>query len=148
MNLRAVDVVTLDGETVYIPSSMVWRSPVVNVSAKPDRRSSLVVGVAYDTDLDHAKAVLEQAISAVDGVLDSRPVTAQFFEFGDSSINFMLRYWHEPSTAVQWRLWDEVGRSVKRAIDEASIEIPIPQRVVHLEGSSNGSEWAVEPSEA
>jgi len=87
MSLRAVEVETLDGEAVYIPNAMVWRSPVVNLTAKPDRRSSLVLGVAYDTNLDHTKTVLESAIRNVEGVIESRPVTAQVSEFGDSSLN-------------------------------------------------------------
>lgn len=133
VSLRAVELVTLDGEVVYIPNAMVWKSPIVNLSVKPDRRSSIVVGVAYETDLDHAKTVLERAVRSVEGVIDDRPVTAQVFEFGESSINFMLRYWHIPQTAAQWRLWDEVSRAVKRALDTEGIEIPFPQRVLHVQ---------------
>ena len=133
ITLRAVEIITLDGEMVFIPNAMVWKNPVVNLTAKADRRSSLEVGVAYDTDLDHAKTVLERAIRNVEGVLDSRPVTAQVYEFGDSSINFMLRYWHDSPTADRWRLWDEVSRAVKRALDTEGVEIPFPQRVLHVQ---------------
>lgn len=139
ITLRAVVLVTLDGETVFIPNAMVWKNPVVNYSTKTERRSALVVGVAYATDLDRAKTVLEDAIARVDGVLEDQPVSAQVFEFGESSINFMLRYWHTPQTAEQWRLFDEVSRSVKRSLDDAGIHIPFPQRVVHMDASDHAA---------
>lgn len=133
INLRSLEVVTLDGETVYIPNALVWKNPIVNFTAKEDRRSSLVVGVAYDTDLDRAKTVLERSIRGVEGVIEGRPVTAQVYEFGDSSVNFMMRYWHDPHTSAQWQLWDEVSRAVKRGLDAEGIEIPFPQRVLHMQ---------------
>jgi small-conductance mechanosensitive channel len=131
MTLRAAEVTTLAGETVYVPNAMVWKSPVTNLTVTPTRRSSVEVGVSYDTDLDRAKRVLEAAAAGVDGVLADPAPAALTVAFGGSSIDFDVRYWHDSKSAVEWRLRDEVHRAIKRALDDAGIEIPFPQQVVH-----------------
>ncbi len=137
VTLRAVELTTLDGKTVFIPNAMVWKSPVVNITMTPERRTTLEVGVAYDSDLDQVKQLLETAVPQVDGVLAEPPTRAMVYQFGASSIDFAIRYWHHSDTATTWRVRDEVARTVKRAFDEAGIEIPFPQRVVHLPSNSS-----------
>jgi len=132
ITMKAVVLTTLDGETVHVPNAMVWKNPLTNITATPDRRTRLDVGVAYGTDLDRAKQVLEAAVVPVEGVAPTPPPAAFAFQFGESSIDFAVFYWHAAPTGVQWRVRDEVTRSVKRALDSAGIEIPFPQRVVHL----------------
>ena len=132
ITLRTVIITTFDGERVYLPNSMVWKAPILNATERDTRRTTLMVGVAYGTNLDRAKEILEAAVRGVDGVLEHPPPTAHVMEFAESSIDFALRYWHRPSMSVLWRTRDEVARQVKRSLDEATIEIPFPQRVVHL----------------
>ena len=50
--------------------------------------------------------------------------------FGESSINFAVRFWHDPDNATMWQVRSAVARSVKRHLDEAGIAIPFPQRTV------------------
>ena len=134
ITLRTVQMTTFDGETVYLPNAMVWKNPIVNATDRPTRRTTLMVGVAYETDLDRAKAVLETATAAVEGVLDQPPATARVLEFGESSIDFAVHFWHRPQMAQVWTVRDEVARSIKRHLDSAGIEIPFPQRVLHYPG--------------
>lgn len=131
ITLRTVQMTTFDGETVYLPNAMVWKNPIVNATDRPTRRTTLMVGVAYATDLDRAKSVLESASAAVEGVMAEPAPTARVFEFGESSIDFALHFWHRPQMAQVWQVRDEVARSVKRHLDAAGIEIPFPQRVLH-----------------
>jgi small-conductance mechanosensitive channel len=137
VTLRAVELTTLDGKTVFIPNAMVWKNPVVNITMTPERRTTLEVGVAYDSDLDRVKRLLEETVPQVDGVLAEPPAKALVYQFGASSVDFAIRYWHRSDTATMWRVRDEVARSVKAAFDEAGIEIPFPQRVVHLPGNTD-----------
>ncbi len=129
MSLRAVALDTFDGDRVYIPNAMVWKSPLVNFTETPHRRTTLVVGVAYRTDLDEAQRVLKEAISQVPGVLDPPP-TVEFVEFNNSSIDFHVRYWHPADRKSLWAVRDRAGRAMKKALDAAGIEIPFPQRVL------------------
>ncbi len=130
MTLRAVSVNTYDGDRVYIPNAMVWKSPLVNFTETPIRRTALVVGVAYHTDLDEAQRVLAQAINQVPGVLKEPPALVEMVEFANSSIDFHVRYWHAADIKSLWSVRDQAGRAVKRALDAAGIEIPFPQRVL------------------
>ncbi len=144
VNLRAVIMRTFDGRKVLIPTSTVLRNAVEVDTDRPSRRTCLVVGVAYRTDLEEARAVLEDAVRAADGVLPAPEPQVYVEEFGDSSINFALLYWHRPQRREMWRVRDEVARSVKRAFDEHGIEIPFPQRVLWR---GDGGQVAGEPPE-
>ncbi len=130
MTLRAVSVDTFDGDRVYIPNAMVWKSPLVNFTETPLRRTTLVVGVAYHTDLDRAQRVLQEAIDHVPGVETPPPATVEFVEFNNSSIDFHVRYWHASDRKSLWAVRDRAGRAMKRALDTAGIEIPFPQRTL------------------
>lgn len=132
ITLRTVIIDTFDGERVHLPNSTVWKNPILDATVRNTRRTTLTVGVAYDTDLDRAKQVLEEATQETEGVLDHPAPLALVTEFGDSSINFAVRYWHRPRMANLWRVRDEVARNIKRHLDQAGIVIPFPQRVVHL----------------
>ncbi|MYA38341.1 MAG: mechanosensitive ion channel family protein [Acidimicrobiia bacterium] len=130
MTLRAVAIDTFDGDRVYIPNSMVWKNPLVNFTETPLRRTTLVVGVAYRTDLDFAQQVLQEAIDNVEGVVIPPAATVEFVEFNNSSIDFYVRYWHASDRPTLWAVRDRAGRAMKKALDAAGIEIPFPQRTL------------------
>lgn len=134
ITLRSVTLRAYNGERVYVPNAMVWKSPIVNHTELGSRRTTLMVGVAYRTDLDVAQRVFEEAMASVAGVLGDPAPRAFVEEFGDSSIDFALRFWHEPQTSVEWVVRDEVARTVNRSLKAAGIEIPFPQRVLHVPG--------------
>ena len=130
VNFRTVVLRTYDGEKVLIPSSQVLTAPITNFTAKGTRRTTLDVGVAYDTDLATAQRVLLAAIGSVDGVRPEPAPQAWVEQFGESSIDFALRFWHAPDIATLWRVRSGVAMAVKTALDGAGIEIPFPQRTL------------------
>ena len=132
ITLRAIELTTLDGKTVFIPNSMVWKNPVVNITMTPERRTTLEVGVSYDSNLDEVKELLERTVPEVQGVQAEPAPRAMVYQFGASSIDFAINYWHESDTATTWIVRDAVARREKTAFDTAGVEIPFPQRVVHL----------------
>ncbi len=132
VDARTVTVLTPDGETIRLPSAEVIKNPIINHTTNGQRRTTVDVGVAYDTDLDQAAQIAIDAASAVDGVAADPAPEALVHTFGPSSIDIAIRFWHAPSIAARWRTRDEVARSVARAFDANSISIPFPQRVVHL----------------
>lgn len=130
VNARSVVIDQPSGEQVIVPSASLINQPIVNLTAHGLRRTTLEVGVAYDTDLDQAKEVIETALAAVDGVADHPAPETRVYQFGDSSIDIAVRYWHAPTIARMWSVRDDAARAVKAALDAAGIEIPFPQRVV------------------
>lgn len=132
VDARTVTVLTPGGETIRLPSAEVIKNPIINHTANGQRRTTVDVGVAYDTDLDQAAQIAIDAASAVAGVAADPAPEALVHTFGPSSIDIAIRFWHAPSIAARWRTRDEVARSVARSFEANSISIPFPQRVVHL----------------
>jgi small conductance mechanosensitive channel len=132
INFRAVVLESFDGEKVVIPSSMVMNDVIVNQTATPTRRTVLSVGVAYGTDLRRAQEVILAAASVVEGVLDSPAPQAWVTEFGESSIDFDVRFWHGSDIATLFRVRSDVAMAIKAAFDREGVEIPFPQRVVTM----------------
>lgn len=130
IDARSVTVVTPDGETVYLPSSQVITGAIYNHTERGERRSSIAIGVAYGSDLDRVKAAFVDAVTGLEAVHDSPSPEALFTGFGDSSIDFVVRFWHRPSIADSWAAQDAVGLALDKAAADAGIEIPFPQRVI------------------
>ncbi len=127
---RTVVIETIDGENVHIPNKMVIDNPVVNLTDLGSRRSTLTVGVAYGTDLDHAKEVLEDAAAACDLAHAEPPPEALVSNFSDHSVDFQLLFWHDPLVLDQYRAVDGVARTVARAFAVEGIVIAFPQRTL------------------
>lgn len=92
----------------------------------------MAIGVAYDADLEAARRVLLEACEASEGVRTSPPVEVWVEEFGESSINFAVGYWHAADIASRWRVRDAVAIGVKSGLDRAGIAIPFPQRTLWI----------------
>jgi small conductance mechanosensitive channel len=132
INLRATTLRTRDGKHVAVPNANVMLRGIDNRTATPTRRTTLAVGVSYDTDLEQAQRVLVKAMSEVEEIKDSPEPTAFVEEFGESTINFAARFWHDAETPYMWRARSAAAIAIKRALDEAGIEMAFPQRTVWL----------------
>ncbi|MDP8938277.1 MAG: mechanosensitive ion channel family protein [Actinomycetota bacterium] len=132
VNFRTVALRTFDGERVMVPCAQVLSTNIVNHTTLGRRRSTLEVTVAYDTDLERTRALLLEAVAAVDGVLDRPPPEVWVEAFGDSGIPLAVRFWHAPDIATLWRVRSQVAVTVKRSLDGAGVQIPFPQRVLRF----------------
>jgi small conductance mechanosensitive channel len=141
VNLRTVVLRTYEGERVLVPCSQVLNAPITNFTVKGTRRTTLAVGVAYDTDLAAAQRVLLDALSSVEGVRAEPPPEAWVEQFGESSVDFAVRWWHAPDIATLWRVRSAVAMALKSSLDAAGIVIPFPQRTLgFLPGTRVGVE--------
>jgi small conductance mechanosensitive channel len=111
-----------------VPNAMLFKNAVDILTARPISRTTIVCGGAYDTDFDQAREIIEQAVSACPTVREQEPVQIFAQAFADSSINFEETWWTGAKPVDIRRSRDEVVRGVKRALDEAGIAIPFPQR--------------------
>ena len=131
---RLVTITTPDGETLKIPASTVIKSDINNYTEFGLRRTTVEVGVAYGTDLAHAGKVLTAAVERADGVVDTQPTEVLVDGFGDSSIDFVVRFWHLPTIAEHWRTKSNVALAIDAALRDADITIPFPQRTLWFPG--------------
>ena len=133
VNFRTVVLRAFDGERVYVPCADVLSHAITNHTARGRRRTTLDVGVGYDADLDEARQVVLKAVETVDGVHEHPAPEVWVESFGDSSVNLAVRFWHAPEVSTKWRVRSEVAVAVKRALDDAGIDIPFP--IVTLGGA-------------
>lgn len=145
ITLRVVILRTYDGERVLLPCAEVLNGPIVNHTVNGIRRSTLMVGVAYHTDLDQADGVLRTAVESIDGVFDDPLPEVWVEKFGESSIDFAVRFWHRPDIATLWRVRSAVAKAVKRGFDDAGITIPFPQRTLGFLEANRRMDVAVLP---
>ena len=134
IHLRTTEIHTLQGQMILIPNSQVFKNPIENFSYIGKRRIDLPIGVTYDTDLSFAKQIARGAIEGLEGI-EKDNVSIFFTEYGNSSINFTIRYWIS-FTNKQFEYWDAVDRgiiAIKKAFDANDITIPFPIRTLDVD---------------
>jgi len=131
IGLRSTRIRTRDNRMVIVPNSVIGKSLIVNHSY-PDTqyRIQIHVGIAYGTDIEHARKTIIEAVRSVEGVLADHPVEALFLEFGDSALIFRVRWWLESYEDTR-RMFDRVNTAIYNALRQEGIEIPFPQYEVH-----------------
>lgn len=130
--LRSTQIRTYRGEEVVIPNSIVFTSTVQVMTALPHRRTDLEIGLDYNTPLAEAKQILFDAVRPVSGVEVSPEPEVDIVGFGDSSINFVVRYWTSPRQAEVRRIKTQVMIALKKACDDVDYNIPYPIRTVYF----------------
>lgn len=127
ISLRSTILSTPEGQQVILPNKDVLGEPLVNYSHNLSRRVDINCGVAYGDDLEEAQ---KTAVAAIESGVDydkSKPVQCFFTEFGDSSINFELRYWQNLHSQAEYlNLRSQGIIALKKAFDEKGITIPFP----------------------
>ena len=126
ITLRETHVRKLSGELTVVPNSVLFKNPVEILTDVDQRRHDVVIGVSYDTNLDHASKVIRRAVEGVDDVLASKGIDIFAKEFNSSSVDFLVRWWSGSTPRAGWESKDKVIRAIKSALDEAGIEIPFP----------------------
>jgi small-conductance mechanosensitive channel len=131
ITIRDTHVRQTDGQLVVAPNAMFFKNPVTIRTAKDVRRTTIIAGIAYGEDVDEAREVITRAVKSVDAVRDDvRDVQIFAKEFGDSSINFEVTWWTGSKPVDIRSSRDKVVAAIKRALDEAGIEIPFPYRTL------------------
>lgn len=129
---RSTIVTTLDNVDIVVPNGQFVTESVVNQTFIDRRvRIRIEVGVAYGSDTDLVRRTLERVAGEHAEVLRD-PLPLVFFEnFGESSLDFALLFWlGDP--LLRPRVSSEIRFGIDRAFREAGVEIPFPQRDLHL----------------
>lgn len=142
--IRATTVVTNDNIAVIVPNSELVSGRVVNWS-HTDRhvRVRIPIGVAYGTDPVKVRGLLEAVCEGHPGIRPTPAPQALFRGFGDSSLDFELRVWTSEFATRPTTLTSEINFRIFAAFEEHGIQIPFPQRDLHLK---SGFEGALRPA--
>jgi small-conductance mechanosensitive channel len=132
IGLRSTTVETFDQSEVIVPNSILVSEKVTNWTLSSEQSRIVVpVGVAYGSDVEKVLRILYDAAQDHPKVLDAPPPSAIFTAFGASSLDFELRVW---ATSVRERLVikNDLLLYIDRRFREEDVEIPFPQRDLHL----------------
>jgi small-conductance mechanosensitive channel len=136
INTRYTLLKALDGTETIVPNETLITQTVINHSlSKPNVRIGIPIQVSYDTDLEQAKSLmLDAARSQVRVILDEPQYLPKVFlrEFADNGIQMELGVWIRDANEGQGNLRSDINWAIWRGFKAAGIEIPFPQRVIHL----------------
>jgi small conductance mechanosensitive channel len=138
INLRSIVIREADNNYVVIPNSQVIDAPFKNFSRTSRSRITVSCGVAYNSDLELVKTITVNTISELFRQKKGEEVEFMYNEFGDSSINFVVRFWSDAtnnrdilfarSTAIM---------AIKKIYDEHDVNIPFPIRTLEFNNKLN-----------
>ncbi|HKK73625.1 MAG TPA: mechanosensitive ion channel family protein [Saprospiraceae bacterium] len=137
INLRTTVLKNATGNSVIIPNKRMVQETFTNYTITGQRRVELVCGVAYGDDLDKVEQIAKSTITDQFGREDTSDIDFYFTDFGDSSINFVLRYplWFDSEKDFMKSRSQSII-ALKNAFDEAGISIPFPIRTLDMNGKA------------
>ncbi|MFQ1699596.1 mechanosensitive ion channel family protein [Loktanella agnita] len=133
LGARYVSVVTRDGKEYLIPNEDLITGQVVNWSHSNEFvRLDIHFGTSYHDNPHEVRKIAIAAAQSVDRVLTSRPTVCHIVGFGDSSVDYILRFWISDPTGGLTNIRGNVFLALWDAFQENNISIPFPQREVKL----------------
>jgi small conductance mechanosensitive channel len=150
IDLRITTLTTFQGLDVLVPNKELFQGIVINYTHTKERRVDLAVGVSYGENLRKVKEITIEAIKKLSGLDTSKEVTLFYNEFGDSSINFTVRFYPQSASQADYlTARSEAIMSIKEAYDENDIMIPFPIRTLDfgIKGGEKLSEMKLAISE-
>lgn len=126
-------ITTPDNKTIIIPNGPLSNGNINNYSRQPERRVDWSVAVAYGTDFDKARDVINEILASVPEILHNNPdrqPAIYLANLADSSVEITVRAWVE--SANYWPVFYRVNEQVYDLLPKRGIEFPFPQMDVHL----------------
>ncbi|UCF94602.1 MAG: mechanosensitive ion channel [Desulfobacterales bacterium] len=146
ISLRATQVRTRDNIEYIIPNSDFISSTVTNYSlSSPMIRIVLPVGVSYDSDPRQVEKILLEAAEKEPLVTKYQPPAVRFVEYADNSINFELLIWIDVRHTPRRRVRSELYFAIFDEFKKAGIEIPFPQRDIHIRSKGESTQLPLQP---
>ncbi len=132
IGLRATKIKTTDNLIIVIPNNEIMKRDIVNYTLISSKiRVRINIGVAYDTPIEKAKAVILKVASNIEWISDTPPPKVVVRNFGESSVDLQLRVWIQDARQ-RMNTISAVTDQVKNAFDQEGIEIPFPKRDIHI----------------
>lgn len=132
VNLRSTILDSFTGQRVIIPNKEVLQGTIINYSKTGKRRVDVAVGVSYGDDLEKVKEITLATIQGLPFYNEEKSdVSFYYGEFGDSSINFTVRFWIDyPGQPNILQAKSDAIMAIKKAFDDNDIMIPFPIRTL------------------
>jgi small-conductance mechanosensitive channel len=140
IRLRSTTVITNDNITMIVPNADFISQTVTNWShGDPKVRIRIPIGVAYGTDPELLEKVLLEVAAENPKTLEEPKPSVLFSNFGDNSLNFELAVWTASMSTRPRRFISTLNFAIEKKLRENDIEIPFPQRDLHIRSSAVGA---------
>ncbi|MDQ8203398.1 mechanosensitive ion channel family protein [Pelagicoccus sp. SDUM812003] len=136
LSTRATILMTLDGNHLRLPNSLVFKSVILNYTTNAERRFDFVVGVGVEEDLNAAQELGVATLSDMAGVMEDPPPWAMIASLADSSVSIQFFGWVDQSAFSYAKVRSEAIRLVKSRLESAGMDLPEPIHRVRLENWS------------
>lgn len=135
INLKEFVIKEADNNIVILPNKMILENALKNYSLTTKMRIALECGVGYSSDLEQVKTLTKDTIAATfSQVKSADDVEFYYTEFGDSSINYLCRFWIDAESMLEkFRAKTDAIIEIKKAYDKAGINIPFPIRTLQFD---------------
>jgi small conductance mechanosensitive channel len=131
VTLRTTKMRTLDNAFIIVPNGMVTTMPIINYSEEGMLRVTIEVGISYRSSIEEARTAILQAVKSMEGVLPNPAPQVVVDKLDDSCVTLKVRIWiADAGQEPKFRF--ALTELTKNALDRAGIQIPFPQREVHL----------------
>lgn len=130
INIFTTKLNTFGNQLAIIPNGKLSNDNIVNYSAEDTRRDKITVGIGYGSNIKKAKDILLEICQGDERILKDPAPEVYVGELGDSSVNLSLRFWARNEDF--WGAHFHVMETLKLRYDEEGIEIPFPQRDIHM----------------
>lgn len=130
IDLLSVKLRTFDNLQLRIPNETLLKADIQNLTRFPIRRFDLVFTVPFDTDLGAVREVLQRVAEGIDVCLDEPEPRLIFQAFADHGVRLQYSAWAPTPSFLELR--NTLPERVLPALREAGIQVPLPQRVVHM----------------
>ena len=140
IGIRASTIFTFDGAEVIVPNGNLISKELINWTlTDQQRRAEVTVGVAYGTDPDRVLYILQDVINGHDELLKEPAPLALFAGFGESSLDFRVLFWiKRAEDRYRAKVQSDIYVEICKALNEAGITIPFPQRDLHVKSVDAG----------
>lgn len=130
IQLFTTELATPDNVKILVPNGKIYGEIIKNFSANDTRRVDLVIGIGYGSSIQRALEIVTELIKEEARILSDPAPQIAVSELADSSVNLVVRPWVKKDD--YWPLKFDLTRNIKEAFDRNGIEIPFPQRAVHM----------------
>jgi small conductance mechanosensitive channel len=137
---RATYLKTYDGRRVVIPNAELFTNSVTVNTAFPQRRMEYDIGIGYGDDLEKARAIILTVMQEAEGVAPDPGADVIVVDLDESSVNLRARWWSNSRILDVRIAQDKVLTNVKRALQEAGIDLPYPTRQILLHDQTEATD--------
>jgi small conductance mechanosensitive channel len=132
LELRATRIITQQGQSVIVPNHKIAENELINYTITGKRWVDLKCGISYESDLQEAEDLAVKSVESLETRNSERSVELFYEDFGESTINFTLRFWTAPDQKTYLTARSQAIKAINQTFKEHGITMPSPIRILEF----------------